>query len=142
MIILDTNVLSELIKGEPETRVMQWLDEEPRISIWTSAISLFEIGHGIGIMPEGRRRAALSESLDRLVGDLLENRIAPFDSQAASRAADYSAKRKSLGRPVEFRDIMIAGIALSSGARLATRNIRDFEHSEITLVNPWAVPPM
>ena len=142
MIILDTNVLSALIKEAPETGVMQWLDEEPRISIWTSAISLFEIRHGIDIMPEGRRKVALSGSLDRLVSDLLENRIAPFDSQAASHAANYSAKRKSLGRPVEFRDIMIAGIALASGARLATRNIRDFELSDIVLVNPWGVPPM
>jgi toxin FitB len=137
VIILDTNVLSALTAEVPDPTVAKWLDRCPRISIWTASVCLFEMKYGLNIMPEGKRRRALGQAIQTLIDDILENRIAAFDFTAAVHAAEFSGKRKALGRPVEIRDVMIAGVALSTGATLATRNIRDFEHSGLELVNPW-----
>jgi predicted nucleic acid-binding protein len=137
MILLDTNVLSTLISETRDAAVVQWLDRHPRVSIWTTSVNLFEVKHGLNIMPDGRRRRVLEETFQIFIADFLENRVSPFDVKAAMHAADFSSKRRSLGRPVEIRDTMIAGLAISLGAVLCTRNIRDFEHSGLELVNPW-----
>ena len=137
MIILDTNVLSALTAEVPDPTVAKWLDRCPRISIWTTSVCLFEMKFGLNIMPEGKRRRALGQAIQTLIEDILENRIAAFDFTSALHAAEFSGKRKVLGRPVEIRDVMIAGVASATGATLATRNIRDFEYSGLELVNPW-----
>jgi toxin FitB len=139
MILLDTNVLSTLISETRDAAVVQWLDRHPRVSIWTTSVNLFEVKHGLNIMPDGKRRRVLEETFQTFIADFLENRISSFDANAALHAADFSNKRRSLGRPVEIRDTMIAGLAISLGAVLCTRNIRDFEHSGLELVNPWDV---
>jgi toxin FitB len=137
VIILDTNVLSALTLDVPDPTVAKWLDRCPQISIWTTSVCLFEMNFGLNIMPEGKRRRDLGQAIQILIEDILENRIAAFDFTAALHAAEFSRKRRALGRPVEIRDVMIAGIASATGATLATRNIRDFEHSGLELVNPW-----
>jgi toxin FitB len=137
MIILDTNVVSTLISETRDVRVVQWLDRRPRVSIWTTSVNVFEVKHGLNIMPDGKRRKVLEDTFNNLIADFLENRIATFDVNAAVHAAAFSSKRRSMGRPVEIRDTMIAGLAISLGAALCTRNIRDFEHSGLELVNPW-----
>jgi toxin FitB len=137
MILLDTNVLSTLISETRDVAVVQWLDRRPRVSVWTTSVNVFEVKYGLNIMPDGKRRRVLEEKFQTLVADFLENRIATFDVNAALHAAAFSSNRRSLGRPVEIRDTMIAGLAISLGAELCTRNIRDFEHSGLELVNPW-----
>ena len=139
MIILDTNILSELISKSPDRKVLVWLDALPRISIWTTSVSAFELQYGVSILPSGKRRETLSTAVDDLLHSLLENRIMPFDTSAASRAASAAAARKALGRPVEIRDLLIAGIANASGAALATRNLKNFEGIGLELINPWTV---
>jgi toxin FitB len=138
MIILDTNVLSELISKAPDERVLSWLDGLPRIAVWTTSISVFELKFGVGIMPHGKRRDALGEAVDGLLATLLENRVLPFDTSAASQSAAAAVLRKASGRPVEIRDLLIAGVAASSGAVLATRNLKDFDGIGLELINPWA----
>jgi toxin FitB len=142
MILLDTNVLSALMAAAPDGSVIAWLDREPRLSIWTSSVSLFEVAYGLRLLPAGRRRQQLEEAFQALVTEILENRVSAFDANAAQQAAGFAASRRSLGRPVEFRDSMIAGIALATGATLATRNTRDFEQAGVALIDPWlAVKP-
>ena len=139
MIILDTNILSELISKSPDRKVLVWLDALPRISICTTSVSAFELQYGVSILPSGKRRETLSTAVDDLLHSLLENRIMPFNTSAASRAASAAAARKALGRPVEIRDLLIAGIANASGAALATRNLKNFEGIGLELINPWTV---
>jgi toxin FitB len=137
MIILDSNVISELMRPAPEQKVIAWLDRQPRSSIWTTSVSVFEIRFGLQIMPSGKRR----DIYDRGFEDLLkriDHRVAPFDIEAAHLASNLMASRKVQGRPRESRDTMIAGIVLSHRATLATRNIRDFYDIPATLTDPWA----
>lgn len=138
MIILDTNVLSALMRREPERPVVEWLDRQPWASVWTTSVTILEIRFGLQALPAGKRRARLIEAFERAVNDRMEQRVAPFDTAAAEYAADLSVIRKRKGRPVELRDTMIAGIALSRGATLATRNIRDFSGVSLPLVDPWS----
>lgn len=137
MIILDTNVLSALMREQPERKIIDWLDAQPAASIWITAITIMEIRFGLHVLPKGRRRDALIRSFDLLLRDVIEGRVAPFDAEAGMRAAELMANLKRIGRPVEVRDTMIAGIALANRATLATRNTKHFEDSSITLIDPW-----
>ena len=137
MILLDTNVLSALMRQSPDAQVIQWLDRQPRHSVWTTSITVFEIRFGLQVMVTGKRRTLLPSLLDRLLNEMIEGRIAHFDSAAANQAADLMAARQKKGRSGELRDTMIAGIALASHAALATRNCRHFEDLAISIVNPW-----
>ena len=138
MIILDTNVLSAFMRPAPDRPVIEWLDRQPSESVWTSSVTIFEIVVGIEITPEGRRRAFLQTALDRLLAEIIEERILPFDTPAAQAAAVLSAVRRRNGRPQEIRDSMIAGIVVARRGTLATRNTRDFENMPVPVVNPWA----
>ena len=138
MIVLDTNVLSALTRPVPDQAVRTWLDAQPSLSIWTTAVTLFELRIGIAIMPEGRRRAALEEIADRIVDEILERRVLPFDTPAAEASAILAAVRRRQGRPGELRDTMIAGIVIARRATLATRNTRHFADLTVPVVNPWA----
>jgi toxin FitB len=137
MIILDTNVLSALMRAQPDQTVMKWLDRQPDSSVWTTSITVMELRYGLQIMPAGRRRERMIEELAAVLREEIEERYAAFDIAAAQHAADLMAARRTRGRPVDFRDTMIAGIALSNRATLATRNAAHFADLSVPVVNPW-----
>ena len=140
MIVLDTNVLSALMRAQPEPVVVDWLDRQSADSIWITAITLFETCLGLSLLPDGRRRQVLEIAFARLLEAELKNRVLPLDSAAAAHAAALAAKRQQAGRPVDIRDTLIAGIALARRATLATRNRRHFEGLTVPVVNPWEDP--
>jgi len=139
MVILDTNVLSALMSRTPDTRVIAWMDNQPRTSVWTSSVTILEIQFGLHTMPLGKRRAGLIRAFETLLEDKIERRIAPFDAAAAQLAGNFMAARYKKGRPVELRDTMIAGIVLATHATLATRNTSHFDDLSSPVINPWAV---
>jgi predicted nucleic acid-binding protein len=137
MIVLDTNVLSELLRPSPDPRVMAWLDEQPRASVFTSAVTQGEILYGIRLIPEGQRRKKLWEAAVAIFVEDFSGRVLSFDGDAANNYADIGASRRAAGRPISQFDAVIAAIARSRGAILATRNANDFEGCDIVVVNPW-----
>jgi toxin FitB len=136
VIILDTNVLSALMRQEPDRKVVLWLDQQARSSVWTTSITVLEVRFGLEIMATGRRRSSLVEAFEDLL-DQMGQRVAPFDDDAAIHAADLMASRRKKGRPVELRDTMIAGIVTARHASLATRNLNHFDDLSVPLINPW-----
>lgn len=138
MIILDTNVLSELMRSSADSTVVEWLDRQPRTSIWITSITMLEIRYGLQILATGRKRSALMTAFERLVSEKMDGRIAPFDSAAAEHAGDLMAIRHKKGRPGDLRDTMIAGIVLARRGTLATRNTQHFDDLEVSVVNPWS----
>ncbi len=136
MIILDTNVISEVMRPQPSTAVVRWLDQQAWTSVWTTAVTVFEIESGLKVMPLGKRRETYAAGFRELI-DRIEGRIAPFDTDAAEHAGNLMASRKAHGRPRELRDTMIAGIVLSRHATLATRNLRNFDDISRNVVDPW-----
>jgi toxin FitB len=137
MTILDTNVLSALMQVAPDRNVVAWLDRQPRMSIWTTSITVLEIRFGLQAMPAGKRRSALIQSFQELLGKI-DHRVVPFDVPAAEQAGDLMASRHKKGRPGDLRDTMIAGIVMAQHATLATRNTAHFEDIPVPLVDPWA----
>ena len=137
MIILDTNVLSALMLPEPDPAIVRWLDRMEPSSIWTTVITVFEIRYGLEKRGPGRKTRALEEAFAALIREDLDGRVAPVDGRAAEAAAMLAAKRAAAGRVVDFRDTLIAGIALSQRAELATRNIRHFADLETRVIDPW-----
>lgn len=137
MIILDTNVLSALMRVAPDVPVVNWLDRQPPESVWITSVTLFEARFGLNLLPKGRRRQLLESAFEHLLEDDLENRVLDFDSAAAVAAAILAAARQKLGRPVDVRDTQIAGIALARHATLATRNVRHFRDLKVPVVDPW-----
>lgn len=137
MIILDTNVLSALMRAVPDAPVVAWLDRQPPESVWITSITLFESRLGLSLLPTGRRRQALEAAFAELLEDDLEHRVLPFDNVAAAQAAELAAARQRQGRPVDLRDTMIAGIALARRATLATHNLRHFEGLAVPVIDPW-----
>jgi predicted nucleic acid-binding protein len=136
MIVLDTNVLSALMRQVPDARAVSWLDRQSRTSVWTTSVTILEIRFGLQVMAAGKRRTLLSEAFESLL-DKMGHRIAPFDHDAAARAADLMASGQRKGRPVELRDTMIAGIVLVRHGTLATRNVVHFDDLSVPVVNPW-----
>ena len=137
MIVLDTNVLSALMRPEGNPAVVAWLDNQPPESVWITAITVFEIRFGLEILADGRRRRRLEQEFTDLVDQDLGGRVLSFDRAAADATASIGAQRRRVGRPVEVRDVQIAGIVAARKATLATRNSRHFEGLGITLINPW-----
>jgi len=138
MIILDTNVLSALMRTAPDVVVVNWLDRQPADSIWVTSITVFETRFGLALLPRGRKRIGLERAFDRVLIEDLANRILDFDSAAATVAAKLAADRQRAGRVADFRDTLIAGIAQARRATLATRNIRHFEGLDVPVVDPWS----
>ena len=137
MIVLDTNVLSALMRRSADSNVVAWLDRQPRTSIWTTSITILEIEFGLQILPTGKRRSLLMASFESLLSNQIDGRVASFDSAAAQHAGELMASRHKNGRPVELRDTMIAGIVLSRRATLATRNTPHFDDLSVAVINPW-----
>jgi predicted nucleic acid-binding protein len=138
MIILDTNVLSALMRTDPEASVVEWLNRQPTESVWITSITLFEARFGLALLTRGRRRQTLEAAFAQVLKEDLENRVLDFDSAAATEAAALAAERQKAGRPVDLRDTQIAGIALVRNATLATRNVRHFRDLKVPIVDPWA----
>jgi len=137
MIILDSNVMSELMRARPQKNVAAWLDRQPRTSIWTTSVTVFEARFGWQIMPKGKRRTSLIQVFEEVLA-AMGHRVLPFDVAAAQQASDLMAVRHRNGRPREWRDTMIAGIVLAQHATLATRNTAHFDDLPVPLVNPWS----
>jgi len=138
MIVLDTNVLSELLRPTPEARVLAWLTGRPRGSVFTTTVTQGEILYGIRLLPDGKRRRGLWDAALAIFNEEFAERLLSFDSDAASSYAEIGTSRRALGRPISQFDAMIAAMARSRGASLATRNVDDFEKCGIDVVNPWA----
>lgn len=137
MIILDTNVLSELIRQAPNLGVVTWLDELPASEVFTTAITAAELLYGVTRLPEGQRKTALTAAVHELIRDDFAGRVEPFDAHAAEHYAILATERERLGRPISVADAQIAAICLSRHGTLATRNIKDFTDTGLDLVNPW-----
>ena len=137
MIVLDTNVLSALMRTNPEAVVVEWLDRQPADSVWLTSITVFEARFGLALLPKGRRRNSLERALDRVLTEDLSSRVLHFDEMAAVTAAQLAAERQRAGRIVDLRDTLIAGIAQARRATLATRNTRHFEGLDVPVVDPW-----
>ncbi len=137
MILLDTNVLSALMRRDADPVVVTWLDGQPPESIWTTAVTVFEIRFGLEVLALGRGRRRLEDAFAKALSEDFDGRVLPFDQAAAEAAATISARQRRAGRPVEVRDVQIAGIAAARKASLATRNGRHFEDLGIALIDPW-----
>lgn len=136
MFILDTNILSAMMRSDRVPAVATWLDAQHEQELFTTAVSQGEILAGLAIMAAGRRRRDLEKTAGEMFDDF-EARILPFDSEAAVVYADLFALRRRIGRPTAVHDLMIAAIARANGARVVTRNITDFEGCDVTLIDPW-----
>lgn len=137
MIVIDTNVLSELMQAEPNPRVFAFIDAQPRATLYTTAIVQAEILSGVAMLPQGRRRVALEADAQRLFADEFAGRVLPFDQEAALQYAAILERRRAIGRPLEGFDGLIAAIAAAAGFAVATRNTADFADCGVPLVNPW-----
>ncbi len=137
MIVVDTNVLSELMRPSPQPSVRQWVLGQPAADLVTTAVSMAEILYGLARLPDGQRRDDLQVAATQ-VFTAFASQILPFDAAAARHYAAIVDRRDRMGRPIDGFDAQIAAIAASRGAAVATRNLRDFEHTGVDLVDPWS----
>ncbi|MDE0160146.1 MAG: type II toxin-antitoxin system VapC family toxin [Acidimicrobiaceae bacterium] len=137
MIVLDTNVVSELMRPTPAPSVEEWVASRDGASLFLTAVAEAELRYGVLVMPAGHRRDVVSAALDAMLLEDFGGRVLPFDSAAANAYAAIAAARRAIGRPVCQSDAQIAAIARSRSMSVATRNIRDFEEMEVDLMNPW-----
>ena len=136
--LLDTNVVSELIRKSPSPVVANWVSNHPLEDLFFSAVSEAELRYGVATLPAGRRRDKLFFKVEAMLRDAFEDRVLPFDSDAARAYGNIAAERRSAGRPAAPADCQIAAIAASRSMAVATRNVRDFEGMGIEIVDPWA----
>ena len=137
MFLIDTNVISELMRATPAPSVLSWFSTQDPSTLYLSAVTEAELRTGIAILPEGQRREALKAALDATISEDFEGRILPFDTDAAKAYAEIAAGRRSAGRPIADADCQIAAIAREAAMPVITRNTRDFEGCGIGLINPW-----
>jgi toxin FitB len=137
VIILDTNVVSELMKADPFPTVFAWISSHPPVDLFTTTITMAEVLYGIERLPHGKRRDELRREAESVFVEDFAGRILPFDESSARMFAVVSARRRAQGRPIDEPDAQIAAIARAHGAALATRNLNDFQGCGVTLVNPW-----
>jgi predicted nucleic acid-binding protein len=137
MIVLDTNVLSEVLRPVPEPSVLAWLANQPRASIFTTTVTRAEVLYGIRLLSDGKRRRGLWDAAIKIFDEDLADQVLNFDSDAADMYADIAASRREAGKPISQFDAMIVAMARSRGASLATRNVKDFEYCGTDIVDPW-----
>ena len=137
MILLDTNVVSAMMMPAPPGPVIKWLNHQETVTLFLSTITIAEIAYGLAVLPDGRRRRSLAERFDRFVADGFEQRVLDFDRRAALDYGDVMSRRRAMGRPLAALDGQIAAVARVNHLAVATRNVRDFEHCDIDLVNPF-----
>ncbi len=138
IVILDTNIVSELLRPSPEPRVEAWLAAQDSRSVYLTTISEAELRYGAAVLPAGRRRDALLEAVDGVLDEDFRGRILAFDRLAAEAYAGIAANRRAAGRPISQFDCQIAAIAQANEASLATRNVKDFQGCEVDVIDPWA----
>jgi predicted nucleic acid-binding protein len=137
MIILDTNVLSELLRPEPAKQVERWLSAQDGAKVYFTTVGEAELRHGVAILPAGKRRNALTIAIEGLLEEDFRDRVLPFDRAAARAYATIAAARLAAGRPISQFDCQIAAIARAHKATVATRNTIDYEGCGVELVDPW-----
>ncbi|MGI4795750.1 MAG: type II toxin-antitoxin system VapC family toxin [Janthinobacterium lividum] len=137
MLMLDTNMLSEIMRSEPSRKVADWIVRQPSDELFTAAVCQAEILSGLAVMPSGRRRAELEDAARAMFADDFDERVLPFDAEAAAAYAEMFAARRKAGRPSGTIDIMLAAIARIRGASVVTRNVADFEGVGVAIINPW-----
>ncbi|MBW3082756.1 type II toxin-antitoxin system VapC family toxin [Bifidobacterium phasiani] len=140
MIVLDTNVLSELVKPHPSPAVVGWLANQQGVELAVTTVTVAELFYGLELMPRGKRRTQLTEVLDHLLTPFLDTLLS-FDAVAALRYGAIKAERDRSGHPISVQDAMIAGIALAHHASVATRNTKDFAGTAVDVANPWETGP-
>jgi len=140
VIVLDTNVLSELMRSEPAAAVFAWVSAQPRATLYTTSVSKAEILYGIAVLPEGRRRLALAAAAEAMFAEDFAGRILPFEARAAAQYSAIVLARRRAGKPIEKFDALIAAITLAGGAEIATRDTGGFAGCGLTVINPWKVP--
>lgn len=141
MIVLDTNVISELWRIKPNANVLAWMDAQAMETLYLSAITVAELRYGLATMPEGKRRAIYQERLASEVLPAFEDRVLPFDLEASQAYADLMARAKARGQAISQADGYIAAIAITHGLMVATRDTSPFEHAGVNTINPWEVAP-
>ena len=137
MILLDTNVISEQMSVRPSQEVAAWFEHNSNYRLVLSSITEAELRRGVAIMPTGKPKIAKSALLNDILEIKFANDILSFDGNAAAHYAEIFARRKTIGRPISIFDNMIAAIARANDCRLATRNVEDFEHCGVEIINPW-----
>ena len=137
MIIIDTNVVSELMRAKPDPAVLAWFATRTADTLFLTAISEAELRTGAAILPAGQRRDRLVGAIDAMIDQDFAGRILPFDSSAARSYAEIAASRRTIGKPIMDADCQIAAIARACNAPIATRNVADFEGCGIDVINPW-----
>ncbi len=137
MIVLDTNVVSELLRRDPNVSVVEWLDRQPADDCYLTAITAAELWYGVARLPDGRRREALADGIAVIMEEDFARRVLPFDVPAARAYSLLVSERERQGRPISGFDAQIVSICWVYGAQLATRNVRDFEGVGIEVINPW-----
>jgi predicted nucleic acid-binding protein len=137
VILLDTNVVSEPLRPAPEARVIEWIDAQPLETLFLSAITVAELRAGVALLPAGRRRAALQQSLEKRALPLFAGRVLPFDLACTQAYAALSAKARAAGLAIAVADGYIAAIAIANGLSVATRDTGPFDAAGATVINPW-----
>ena len=137
MIVLDTNVLSETLRPVPEPSVLDWLTNQPRASLFTTTVTRGEILYGIRLLSDGKRRRGLWDAAKKIFDEDFADQVLSFDCDAADMYAEIAAARRTTGKPISQFDAMIAAMARSRGASLATRNAKDFEDCGVDVIDPW-----
>ena len=137
MIILDTNVLSELMKPRPARVVVEWIASQPPPDLYTTSITQAEILHGVLLLPRGRRQRSFEAAVTAMFSEDFQGRILGFGSEASRPYAEIACERRRVGRPISHFDAQIAAIARCNGAAVATRNVRDFDSCGVRILDPW-----
>ncbi|MBM3576966.1 MAG: type II toxin-antitoxin system VapC family toxin [Alphaproteobacteria bacterium] len=138
MILLDTNIVSEMIKPTGDANVRHWIDSYAELDFFIASPIIAELRFGLALLPEGRKKDALSKACDAIEDEIFAGRILAFDQRAAHAFARLRAKRQTLGKPLAVMDAMVASIASAHAMTLATRNIADFADLDLAVVNPFA----
>ena len=139
MVILDTMVVSSLMRDPPDAAVVRWMDARQGSLFWITSVTAFEISVGLRNMPEGRKRQQLEAAFDSMLKSDFSGRVLGFDLAGSQQAARFASHRRQIGRPVGVQDSLIVGIAAVNSAAIATRNTKDFDHAGVELINPWEI---
>ncbi len=137
MIIVDTNIISEIMKPSPSAKVIAWLDQTETSDLFVTSVTIAEIKYGLNVLPKGKRQIALEDAFHKAIAKAFQYRVLSFDEPAAHVYGKIMAQRKTLGRPLGVCDGQIAAIAHLHGYIIATRNIRDFADCNLDLINPF-----
>jgi len=135
--LLDTNVVSELMRPAPEAAVLSWINRQAADTLWLNSVVVSELLYGIARLPDGKRRAQLAQTVQAMLGEDFSGRVLPFDLDAAVVYADLVAMRERQGLAIDIADAQIAAMCLAHGATLVTRNTKHFDGLGLTLINPW-----